>query len=290
MLEKNSTMIEHQWLVISIFLRSLYPILIRSLPTNLFTQSYLRFAALFTITSAFLLYSKQLPSIQDFDVKYWKISFYMILHIFTSYISFLYLSPGVALTLYYLYPIFLYFQSTDHRQLYTVLGWLSLCLLGVIFTQWNLFSLRKNEPVRWIVLGVFCALISAYTEAIFSYAVKYEKDKEQHPMEFLWWSHGLGFFLLTFLTPFAFHWKPLSSSLLIFGFNAIVGVFTLYLFVRSVEVLSVPHISGIVYLGVLFAYIYGWLLYREKIQWYHIVGTLCIFVGIRQLLKVEDSD
>ena len=301
----NTSYFYHILLFISATLRSLYPILIRFYPNSIFIQTFLRFLT-FTIVLGFYLFFKTSFSFkQILTFSYWKENMYPALlqfvHIITSYLSFTYLSPGIAISIFYTYPIFVNIFETYFYKFFeishtesskkTISKYLFFALFGVILTQWNvLFSKDiKYSSVYLILLGIFMAFLSSLTEALLTIHSKHHIEKEDS-VEYLFNIHSIGTFLILFFLLFYKHkfklFKPISSTFYIILFNSIIGVLSFYLLILALKNLQIEHFSSIVYIGVIMAYIFGYIFFKIKIEWYHILGTIFILFAIYKNLKI----
>jgi drug/metabolite transporter (DMT)-like permease len=119
--------------------------------------------------------------------------------------------------------------------------------------------------------------------------VKYEKKVELDPMEYMFYIHGLGSLILTIMLPGMFAWISIWEMLKIVIFNMSVGVVTLYMFIYSLGRLEVGHISAIIFVGVLSAYFYGYILYGISVKWNHILGLCVMVYGMYRLLMESEK-
>lgn len=262
------------------FVLSLYPILIKSVNTNIFTQILARFIAFPTLAIAF-------GSTYDFKAIWSNPAeiFISILHsllnlghVAASYISYTNLHVGTAISLFYLYPIFniiaasLLFGET--------LSLTSIFLVSIAFIGTYLIATsRKDEVITQEKknkhnYGVIMGILAAITETMIFVFIKLNKDAQASPFYTVNHLYPAG---LALLSVFAiFNTKIVDTSVLnwtkLLGFNAILG-FTGYI-ARFYAIPKIPTIvfSLLSFFGVTFGYIWGMLFMGDK-------PTIKTFIG-----------
>jgi drug/metabolite transporter (DMT)-like permease len=247
---------------------SLYPILIKTVPTNLFTQWFARFLVFPVLAFAFGSAPKDTPD------PYWTAETAVtgllnLVHIGSSYLSFSLLPTGIALSLFYLYPIFnvlagsFFFGETLTVQ--------TIAFLLVAFIGVYLVTRRPTEtPTEkgHSVTGILAALVAALTETLIYVFVRWSKQASASPFYAIHrlYPMGLVVLLLAWMAkPAALDLTP-RTVLSLLGFNAIIG-FTGYAS-RFYAIPKVPTLvfSLLSFIGVLFGYLWGHLFTTEKTQ------------------------
>lgn len=246
---------------------SLYPILIRTVPTTLTTQWFARFLT-FPVLAYVFSSSRDLPSLSSllFRPSTLLAGLLNLVHIGVSYLSFSLLPAGIALSLFYTYPL-----------LNVLAGWvffgeeitagmlflLALAMVGVgLVAKESLASERKEEgrEGRGGPKGIIAALLAALTETLLYVFVRWTSTPTTaSPFRAILQLYPLGLLVLLFaigLSPSTLDITP-STLLTLFGFNALVG-FTGY----AARFYAIPRVSTFVFsllsfVGVLFGYVWG---------------------------------
>lgn len=250
---------------------SLYPILIKTVPTNLFTQWFARFLVFPVLAFAFGSAPRDTPH------PYWTAETAVtgllnLVHIGSSYLSFSLLPAGIALSLFYLYPIFnvlagsLFFGETLTVQ---TLALLLVAFIGVYLVTRRPPSEKGNSQEKGhSVIGILAALVAALTETLIYVFVRWSKHASVSPFYAIHrlYPMGLVVLLLAWMAkPAALDLTP-RTVLSLLGFNAILG-FTGYAS-RFYAIPKVPTLvfSLLSFIGVLFGYLWGHLFTVDKTQ------------------------
>ena len=178
-------------------LLSLYPILLKTVPVNLFTQVFTR--VITTVVVSYFFLSTSIVKIIT-TPSYYLISILYLVHIYTSYLGFLKLNMGVALSIFYIYPlinILLKSISQDQPLNQTVINQFIISLIGVFLIAWGGESAPQSPPNLtknpnnsdfWQlfskeVIGVIAILGAALTEAlIYTF---YKAEGQSNPFDML---------------------------------------------------------------------------------------------------------
>jgi drug/metabolite transporter (DMT)-like permease len=266
---------------------SLYPILIKVIQTNMYTQLLSRFIV-FPIL-AFLgatLYNQPLwDSTSD-----WLSAILMnvinMVHIGASYVAFRDLPAGTAISLLYTYPIFnllagalLFGESVSL---------LSVALILIAFVGTYLIATSHQEKKKednTYHKGVLMGLLAAFTEMCFFIFVRYNKKAQQSPFYAISQLYpfgllaliGYGIFNTNIVDTSAINWTELI------GFNALFG-FTGHL-ARFYGISNIPTIlfALLSFIGVVGGYVWGLLFTNDKPTWQAIIGGGCIASSIAML-------
>jgi len=274
------------------FVLSLYPILIKSVNTNIFTQILARFIVFPSLALAF-------GSTYDFK-SIWGSpyeAFVSIMnnllnlgHIASSYTAFKTLPVGTAIALFYLYPIF---NVLSAAVLFgETLSPLSLLLIGVAFVGTYLIATATNnkaedKPVdpSTYKYGVIMGILAAITETMIFIFIRSNTDAEASPYYTVNHLYPAGLAMLLIYS--IFNTNVVDTSKLnwmkLLGFNAILG-FTGYI-ARFYAIPKIPAIifSLLSFFGVTFGTIWG-VLYGEKVTIKSLIGGGLI-VGATGVLR-----
>lgn len=271
---------------------SLYPILIKSVNTNIFTQILARFIVFPSLALAF-------GSTHDFK-SIWGSpyeAFVSIMnnllnlgHIASSYTAFKTLPVGTAIALFYLYPIF---NVLSAAVLFgESLSPLSVLLIGIAFVGTYLIATEKGNKLEdksadsnTYKYGVIMGILAAITETMIFIFVRSNTDAEASPYYTVnhLYPAGLAMLLIYGL----WHTDVVDTSKLnwlkLLGFNAILG-FTGYI-ARFYAIPKIPAIifSLLSFFGVTFGTIWG-VLYGEKVTMKSLIGGGLI-VGATAVLR-----
>jgi drug/metabolite transporter (DMT)-like permease len=251
---------------------SLYPILIKSVNTNIFTQVLARFLVFPTLAITF-------GSTTDFSA-IWSSpyeAFVSILHnllnlghIVASYVSFKNIPVGTAISLFYLYPIFnVIAGSVLFGESISIL---TILVIGIAFIGTYLIATsHKNvnetvEDKQKHNYGVIMGILAAITETMIFIFIKSNPMAKASPYYTVNHLYPAG---LTLLLSYAIFNKNIVDTSAInwtklIGFNAILG-FTGYI----ARFYSIPKIPTIVFallsfFGVAFGYLWGVLIMGDK--------------------------
>ena len=251
---------------------SLYPILVKSVHTNIFTQILARFIVFPALALAF-------GSSYDFSAIWGNPyeAFIGILHnllnlghIAASYVSFKNLSVGSAISLFYLYPIFniiagaLLFGES--------LSFTSILLIGAAFIGVYLIATshkektRSKEKTKEHNYGVIMGILAAITETMIFIFIRSNKDAQASPYYSVNHLYPAGLALLAsaaIFKPGIVDTSKISWAKLL-AFNGLLG-FTGYI-ARFYAIPKIPTIvfSLLSFFGVSFGYIWGVLFMGDK--------------------------
>jgi drug/metabolite transporter (DMT)-like permease len=268
---------------------SLYPILIKSIHTNLFSQLLARFAVFPILALVF-------GSLGDVGAL-WKNPLETVLngllnlgHVGASYLSFSLLPAGSALALFYTYPLFnLLAGAILFGETITPLSLLfmamAFCGVYLIATQRSSSSKPSHpvpsdtDPHTW---GVVMGLLAALTETMFFVFVRSSPTAASSPfytIQSLYWVGLLGLLYIAFRKPAEVETSPRQWGSLL-GFNAVLG-FTGYLSrFYAIPKLSTAAFSLLSFMGVAFGYLWGILFTGDHPSLGSLAGGLLIALSI----------
>ena len=274
------------------FVLSLYPILIKTVNTNIFTQILSRFIVFPSLALAF-------GSTYDFK-SIWGNPYEAFVgvihnllnlgHIASSYTAFKILPVGTAIALFYLYPIFNVLSAAILFG--ESLSFLSILLITVAFVGTYLIATSRHENVadkpinpRIYKYGIIMGILAAITETMIFIFVRSNTDAQASPYYTVNHLYPAGLAML--LIYGIFHTDIVDTSKLnwvkLLGFNAILG-FTGYI-ARFYAIPKIPAIifSLLSFFGVTFGTIWG-VLYGEKVTMKSLAGGGLI-VGATAVLR-----
>jgi drug/metabolite transporter (DMT)-like permease len=251
---------------------SLYPILIKTVNTNIFTQILARFLVFPALALVF-------GSSYDFTAVWGNPyeAFVGILHnllnlghVAASYISYKNLPVGTAVSLFYLYPIF---NIISAALLFgESLSFTAIILIGIAFIGTYLIATshkEKNEQEdksKNHNYGVIMGILAAVTETMIFIFVKSNTDAKTSPYYTVNHLYPAGLAIL--LAYGIFNSKIVDTGSMnwtkLIGFNALLG-FTGYI-ARFYAIPKIPTIvfSLLSFFGVTFGYIWGILFTGDK--------------------------
>ena len=261
-----------------------YPILIKAVPTNLWTQVISRF--LVYSVAAFTAIIATGNSKQFGDISFKTMGgagLLNLVHIGVSYKAFSELSPGNAMAIFYTYPIWnligAWFLLGETISLESI-PWILLALVGMILVahpeKGTILDLEK--PV-----GTLCALMAALTETAIYFYFKLMKEKEGGFKGLLELYGGAGLWMLpaVILSAFGtnglpkidFSWNVWVPMIL---FNLFIGFTGYSLRVNAIPFVSTAVFSMLSFFGVVAAYVFGYMFNGEKPSVKSGIGALMI--------------
>ena len=272
---------------------SLYPILIKSVNTNIFTQILARFIVFPSLAIAF-------GSTYDFK-SIWGNPYETFVgiihnllnlgHIASSYTAFKILPVGTAIALFYLYPIFNIISAAVFFG--EPLSLFQVFLIGVAFAGTYLITTdtksdksidssdkpsdkQSDKPSdKTYKYGIIMALLAAITETMIFIFIRSSLDAQASPYYTVNHLYPAGLVML--LIYGLRHTKVVDTSktnwLKLLGFNAVIG-FTGYI-ARFYAIPKIPTIifSLLSFFGVTFGNIWGILYTGDKLSMKSLVGS-----------------
>jgi drug/metabolite transporter (DMT)-like permease len=238
---------------------SLYPILIKIVPTNFDTQLLSRFGV-FTFASL-LLYSGQRINVLQMLI-YGAVT---IFHVVASYAAFSSLSAGTAMALFYTYPImnviagilFLGETFSLHSLMFLALGFIGTVILSSEIPNEEVKGEKPIEiPKHFAVLA---GLLAAFSETVMFLVVRKTKSinpidsmLQLYPGAFIIFSIYLGLTnRITSIDTSKRVWRDLTLFNLFVGF---IGYAIRFFSINSVSTITFSLLS---FIGVLSSYIFG---------------------------------
>lgn len=259
---------------------SLYPILVKTVNTNIFTQILARFIA-FPLLALIFGSTYDFSSIWGNPYEAFLGVLYNILnlgHIYASYESFKSLPVGTAISLFYLYPIFniisgaiLFNEPITFISLFLIItSFIGTYLIAISHKT----EISENKHMYGVIMGIFAAI----TETIIFIFVRSSTNAQASPYYTVNHLYPAGLVALLIYAIFnknivdtnSVNWAKLL------GFNAIFG-FTGYI-ARFYSIPKVPTIifSLLSFFGVAFGYLWGILLTGDTPAIKAIIGGVLI--------------
>ena len=206
----------------------------------------------------------------------WYISIIQLIHIYSSYIGFTNLNAGMAMSLFYLYPIFGLLLSSKFNLGLLLRFFISL--LGVIVMCFKSFSSSNN-----FIIGLIGILIASLTEA-YGY-VNIAKKNYDNPFDSLSMLYFGGLIILLGLLLFKYNKLLENFNKIEFGksllFNLIIGLVGSLIIYKSINIIKSESFFNMAYPSIITAYLFGWLLLNEKIIYTDLLGSILILTGVK---------
>lgn len=276
---------------------SSYPILIKSIPTNLWTQVASRFLVYSVAAFSAVVISGNSRQLSDISFgTMGGAGLLNLAHIGVSYTAFSELSPGDAMAIFYTYPIwniigawFLLGETIPIESM----PWILMALIGMVLVAHpeNGTILNLEKPV-----GTLCALLAALTETAIYFYFKLMKEKEGGFKGLFELYGGAGLWMLPAIVAgqlgakpggleipkIDFSWKVWMPMIL---FNLFIGFTGYSLRVNAIPYVSTAVFSMLSFFGVVAAYVFGYMFNGEKPSMKASIGALMITVANVVLLS-----
>ena len=298
-----NTAVANSLVVVSELVLSAYPMLIKLVDTSIFFQTGLRMIVFTTLAVAGALASGQpllLSTLLSAETFY--TGLLNLTHVFVSYTAFDKLAAGNAMALFYTYPVWNILGAS------VVLGeqlnlaqapWIALALAGTI-------ALAQPTATQWSVVGIIAALLAALTEtAIYLWFKSQPKETKEtkEPQDDSPWvkmiqlygSSGVLWIVLALVLSslgyLATKTFDLSSTgfAAILMFNAVVGFGGYALRFYMIPKVSTVVFSALSFLGVIAAYLFGWLGANEVPNLVQLAGAAAIIIANTVLVSRENN-
>jgi drug/metabolite transporter (DMT)-like permease len=265
-----------------------YPILIKSVDTNLWTQVFVRNLVYASIAAFILGFGKQGFS----DVSLMNTSgggLLNLFHVGVSYKAFSDLPAGNAMAIFYAYPIWnligAYFIFNERIPWYQV-PWIVLALAGMLMiAQPNVGTLLNTEKP----LGLLAAVFSGITESMIYFFFRLLGNKETtfrgmfelYGGSFAWMLPVVGLASLfananTSLPQLDLSTKSWVPMIL---FNALVGFIGYSMRFAAIPYVSTMIFSVLSFFGIVAAFVFGYLFEGEKPSVLAAGGSLAILIA-----------
>jgi len=295
---------------------SLYPQLIKLIPTTIEIQVATR-CITYSVLAIIGYYIYNTNNIVNTSPNIFPLTSYIgmglvnIIHITSSYICFNTLSSGVGFSIFYMYPIFnLLGRTFIYNEKIDSINYIYMCIsiLGVYLIykhkndpetnsepnpetnqviipetkQENFTTINEILNTKNTTIGILAGIISALTESIIYFMVKTNLASVS-PFIQLLKTYLLGgilsiiYLLYNITTNLGLDYQYWITLIL---FNAIAGFVGYLLRFIMIPKLSTLLFNSLIFTGVIFSYIWGYILSNETINASNISGTLLILLSI----------
>jgi hypothetical protein len=302
-----------QLVIVSEIALSLYPQLIKLIPTTLDIQLVVRFITYSILALSSLPIFETLKALKTIPITSSIImGLVNILHIASSYYSFKTLSSGFSYSLFYTYPIFnLLGRSIFNNEKITPINYLyiAIAIVGVylvyykqshrnISTSENTEDTEKNDNQK--EKGLIAGICSAITESLIYFMVKNDIPTISPFIQIIK-TYLLGGILsigyISYISYKTIQPPETSSELItdtkldwnawitIILFNALIGFVGYVLRFYLIPKISTLTFNSLIFTGVIFAYIWGYILGGEPIYLENILGSGLILGSIYMINK-----
>ena len=301
---------------------TLYPLLIKLVPSNLETQTAIRF-----ITYSFLAllgsFFSDTSLLSYSALEYAGFGMINLVHVIASYVCFRMLSSGISYTLFYTYPIFnllgrmLFYGERIQPMNFIYIG---IAFLGVYILTRRTDSTQPTtqQPTTLqatttenqeqgllasnpLLIGSLMGILSAITESTMYLLVKdapVAKSAFQQISRFYLLGGIIGIIFLGYtllfkdrnntienyvddktysILDFQISWKPLLEIIL---FNALIGFVGYTIVYYVIPRTNTIQFNTYIFLGIIFSYMWGYVLNNEAIPPQNVLGSLLILFSI----------
>jgi drug/metabolite transporter (DMT)-like permease len=277
---------------------ALYPILIKTIPVNLPTQIVSR---LLTFTGAAGVAASKEDWLSVFGnpaalQRTLGLGALTSLHVYVSYVAFSSLSTGVAMSLFYTYPLWnlmgarFFFGEATHPDTFKLMaiGILGTFLVSTKGMSDEIRGITRNSA--GVLIGVLAALAAAATESGMYFAVKV--NERNNP-----WSSTLELYggallcllplLLLQLIRVTFSWATWGPMIL---FNLIIGFAGYALRFYTIPKVSTEVFGLLSFTGVLASFVFGYLFLKERPSLWSLVGATMIAYAASRIETIKSPN
>jgi drug/metabolite transporter (DMT)-like permease len=277
---------------------SLYPILVKMVPVNLFTQIFSR---LLTFTGGAGVMGTPADFVSVFGTpaaagRTLMLGAITLLHVYVSYLAFSSLSAGVAMSLFYTYPIWnligakYVFGEKIHDDSFKYMG------IGIIGT-FLLSTQGIHDEIKGFtgnsasaLIGCLAALGAALTESMMFFAVRTNEKNNPWSSTLELYGGALALMLPAVLlgfVPITYSW---ATWIPIVGFNFFVGLLGYALRFYTIPRVK-TEISGLLsFLGVIASFVFGYLFVKETPSWMTVVGAALIIYASSYIERLKPAN
>jgi len=261
---------------------ALYPILIKTVPTNLPTQLLARFlvysglAYFFATDTDVTMTWGHLKGITRSSF----LGLLTLLHVGISYYAFQQLPAGVSMSLFYTYPIWnllgaaLGFGETFSLQeiLLVVVGFLGVVLIA--YGNKDPDPQKQKDPFNW--KGLLAGLLAALTESAMYFAVRTaERPSPFYAVLELYPAALLFLIPIVLYTKSSLDFRPQVWARMV-SFNTLIGFLGYCLRFYAIPRLPTLVFSLLSFVGILASFGWGYLFVNEKPTWVTLLGGVLI--------------
>jgi len=276
-------------------LLSLYPILIKKIGSDLNVQFWIRSIIYYVISYLFKPKRDIDMKRNQYNTSFLILSLINIVHIYTSYIAFSILQPGIAMTIFYTYPcmniIIAYLVLGEKFSVIDIIS-IVLSTLGVYMMYMYVKDNKTDDSYKYKVpewisglvkdknkLGYISILIAALTESLMYLIVKSFRMNSWSVLNIMYMLPALLSIIMLMNKGIDFKLTSRNIIIIILS-NLLIGSVGYYLRYYSAPLLSVFWFSILSLSGVLFSYLYGSIFTGEEISKTKILGTILILGSV----------
>ena len=275
-------MYESSIVVASEIALALYPILIKNVPTSLFTQVFSRFLTYTVLGIALAKPGELVTALGSSGIgSTVGLSLMNLLHVGSSYYAFKELPAGVSMSLFYTYPIFnviggaLFFgESVTAFDIALIV----LAFAGVVLVSMGNKSEDTKDPYNW--KGLLAGLIAALTETLIYFSVKSVPTKTPFFSMIKLYSAGVAILAAGSAatgTPIDFRgsvWLPMIL------FNVFIGFIGYCLRFYAIPLVPTVIFSLLTFIGVVASFGWGYLFAGEVPSTLSALGAAVITAAV----------
>lgn len=275
-------MYESSIVVASEIALALYPILIKNVPTNLFTQVFSRFLTYTVLGIALAKPGELVTALGSSGIgSTVGLSLMNLLHVGSSYYAFKELPAGVSMSLFYTYPIFnviggaLFFgESVTAFDIALII----LAFAGVVLVSMGNKSEDTKDPYNW--KGLLAGLTAALTETLIYFSVKSVPTKTPFFSMIKLYSAGVAILAAGSAatgTPIDFRgsvWLPMIL------FNVFIGFIGYCLRFYAIPLVPTVIFSLLTFIGVVASFGWGYLFAGEVPSTLSALGAAVITAAV----------
>lgn len=273
--------------VLSEIALALYPILIKRVPTDLATQTLSRLLT-FSILGFFFASPTDIKETWFTSSGVFRsinLGLITLLHVGLSYFAFQELPAGVAMSLFYTYPILNllggvlgFGESISSFQMVLVL----LSFVGVVLVSLSITEGKSEteEKYNYTVKGILAGLGAALTETIMYFAVRTAKQPNPYFATIeLYPGALLPFIGMLLASSKQIDWRA-STWIPMTLFNILIGFIGYTMRFYAIPRVSTLVFSLLAFIGVIASFSWGYLFAEEKPTWMAMIGALLISIGV----------
>lgn len=273
---------------------SAYPLLIKLVDASVIFQTGLRMI-IFTVLATLAALATKSPILAAnlFSQETILTGLLNLLHVGTSYTAFEQLAAGNAMALFYTYPVWNIIGAAAILQ-ETIsiksMPWIGLALMGAIL-------LAQPSVTNWTLIGVVAALTAAITETgIYLWFRMKKEDEGDQPWTKMIQMYGgssmlwaLAIILASIVGVLGKNVFKInqSSFVSILLFNSLIGFVGYALRFYVIPKVSTIAFSSLSFIGVVAAYLMGWIFANEVPTFVQGLGAVAIVIANTVLLRRE---
>jgi drug/metabolite transporter (DMT)-like permease len=287
----------------------LYPIILKKIDVSIIIQIWTRLFSYLIISALFI----NREFIKKYLLKRTSIIFSLInfSHVVFSYIGFKLLDSGVALSIFFTFPIMILIIETRKFNPHYLIIIFGLFLLS--FNNKNkISSTKEDEPneknntlntknntlnTKNTITGIIIMLLGAFTEALLFYCIKKIPTQNSWNHVFIAYLPATVLFTIYFIYYYyknildenikEIKYKFHHITIVLILINCIIGTIGYFLRFYAAYRLDAYFYSILSYFGIITGYIYGYYIAKQDITWNKVVGTIIIIISSIFILKIK---